>query len=220
MSTGQPIMPGYSPGGEAEQGGWSGWITGPAPGQSLMYSFGTEFFKNMVFSNPSWDFKTFNLDRDLKTAAEKVGKNLDADRADLTSFRARGGKLILYHGWSDAAIPAQHSIDYYKAVAAAMGAPATQSFVRLFMVPGMQHCAGGSGASGFGQNSVATGDPDHNIGAALERWVEQGVAPQQIIASKLSGTTVVRTRPLCAYPLTAHYKGAGSTDDAASFVCR
>ena len=219
-SAGDAIMPGYSPGGEAETGGWAGWITGPAPRQSAMYGFGTQFFSHMVFNDPAWDVRTFNLDRDWKTAAAKVGRDLDADSADLRAFQARGGKLILYHGWSDAAIPAQHAIDYYNAVAAAMGRDAAASFVRLYMVPGMQHCGGGSGASTFGQAGVATGDPDHNVSAALERWVEQGVAPQQLIASKMNGTTVVRTRPLCAYPQTAHYQGTGSTDAAANFVCR
>ena len=219
-ATGQSVMAGYAPGGEAEPGGWGTWISGPTAQQALMYGFGTQFFKHMVFGDAAWDYRSFNLDRDSNAAADNVGKLLNADNPDLRAFRARGGKLVMYHGWSDAAIPGQNAIDYYQAVAAAMGAPATESFVRLFMVPGMQHCAGGNGATAFGQNDVATGDPEHNISAALERWVEQGTAPQQIIASKLSGTTVIRTRPLCAYPKTAHYKGAGSTDDAANFECR
>jgi feruloyl esterase len=92
------------------------------------------------------------------------------------------------------------------------------------MVPGMQHCFGGSGANSFGQLTVASADADHDIDAALERWVENGVAPERIIAAKRKSdmdpnSAIVRTRPLCAYPLIAHYKGSGSTDDAANFEC-
>ena len=85
-STGQTIMPGYSLGGESEAGGWTGWITGPAPEKSAMYSFGTQFFSYMVFANPAWDFRTFNLDRDWKAASDKVGRDLDADSADLRAI--------------------------------------------------------------------------------------------------------------------------------------
>jgi feruloyl esterase len=105
-----------------------------------------------------------------------------------------------------------------------MGAQQTGTFVRLFMVPGMQHCGGGSGANSFGQLSVASDEPDRDMDAALERWVDQGVAPERIVAAKRKNdmdpsSEIVRTRPLCAYPLVAHYKGDGSTDDAANFVC-
>ena len=220
------IFPGYAPGGEAEFGGWAIWITGPAPERSLMYAFGTQFFKNMVFDNAAWDFHTFDADRDTKAADEKQTRNMNASDPDLSRFRARGGKLILYHGWSDAAIAPQNTIDYYDSVTAKMGAAATGTFVRLFMVPGMQHCGGGSGANSFGQLSVASAssDPDRDMDAALERWVEKGIAPERIVAAKRKSdldpkSAIVRTRPLCAYPLVAHYKGTGSTDDAANFTC-
>lgn len=217
------LFPGYAPGGEAEFGGWAVWITGSAPERGLLYAFGTQFFKNMVFDNPAWDYHTFEADRDTQ-AAEKQARNLNATDADLSRFRARGGKLILYHGWSDAAIAPQNTINYYDSVAARMGAQQTGTFVRLFMVPGMQHCGGGSGTNSFGQLSVASGDADHDIDTALERWVEKGIAPERIVAAKhasdLDATSaIVRTRPLCAYPLVAHYKGSGSTDDAANFTC-
>jgi len=218
------IFPGYSPGGEAEPGGWALWITGGSPEHSLMHAFSTQFFKNMVFDNPSWDFRTFNPDRDTKLAEEKQTHNLNATDPDLSRFRARGGKLILYHGWSDAAIAAQNTIDYYDSVVAKLGVRKTAGFVRLFMVPGMQHCFGGAGPNSFGQFTVSTGDADHDLGAALERWVEKGVAPERIVATKRRNdmdpaSPVVRTRPLCAWPLVARYKGSGSTDDAANFTC-
>jgi len=218
------LFPGYSPGGEAESGGWAVWITGPSPEHSLMYAFGTQFFKNMVFDNAAWDYHTFNTDRDTKAADDKQSHNLNATDPDLARFRARGGKLILYHGWSDAAIAARNTIDYYKSVQARMGAEKAATFVRLFMVPGMQHCGGGSGPNTFGQYPGFSGDPDRDVEAALERWVEKEVAPERIIAAKRKSdfdvsSDIVRTRPLCAYPLVARYKGSGSTDDASNFVC-
>jgi feruloyl esterase len=225
-SKGEQIMPGYAPGGEAEPGGWGPWITGQAPAKSLMYAFGTQFFANMVFENPDWDFETFDLDRDLRVADEKLAADLNSADPDLRRFKARGGKLILYHGWSDAAIPGQSTINYYDTVVRKMGRNETAEFVRLYMVPGMQHCGGGSGATVFGQGiGVPTNDAQHDIAAALERWVEDGVAPREIVATKYKiptdpGSGALRTHPLCPYPQTANYKGSGSTDDAVNFVCR
>jgi feruloyl esterase len=224
-SKGQQLMPGYSPGGEAELGGWGAWITGPAPTQAAMYAFGTQFYKNMVFSDAAWDFKTFNIDRDVKVADEKAATALNATDPDLKKFKARGGKLILYHGWSDAAIPATNAINYYESVVKKMGQKDVSDFTRLYMVPGMQHCSGGPSPNAFGQGGVPTSDAQHDVAAALERWVEQGSAPQEIIATKYkSGANpasgVARTRPLCPYPQTAQYKGSGSTDEAANFVCK
>ncbi len=223
-SNGNHLFPGYAPGGEADPAGWGIWITGPAPEHSLMFAFATQFFQNMVFNDPAWDYHTFNADRDTKSADERMARILNATDPDLSRFQARGGKLILYHGWSDAAIAPENTIDYYNDVMAEMGWDDVHKFVRLFMVPGLQHCSGGAGPDRFGQDGVASGDPEHNIDNALERWVEQGVAPERIVASKRNDdagpeNAIVRTRPLCAYPLVAHYKGSGSTDDAANFTC-
>jgi feruloyl esterase len=222
-SKGEQVFPGYSPGGEAEPGGWAAWITGGEPQQAAMFFFGTHFFQSMVYADPAWDFRTFQVDRDTKTADDKMARILNATDADLKRFKERGGKLILYHGWSDAAIPAQSTIDYYQAVVSKMGARDSASFVRLFMVPGMQHCGGGSGPNTFGAGA-AEGDAQHDMGRALEHWVEDGVAPEQIVATGYKSRSdpasgVARTRPLCAYPQIARWKGSGSTDDAASFVC-
>jgi feruloyl esterase len=213
-SKGRQIMPGFSPGAETGDGGWGLWITGPSPGKSLQFDFGTQFFANMVHGNPAWDFHTFNVDRDLKAADDKFAPILNATDPDLQRFQQRGGKLILYHGWSDAAIPPVNAINYYQSVVAKMGAGNTGPFLRLYMVPGMQHCGGGPGPNSFGQSGVAQGDPLHDVDAALERWVEQGVAPDYVIA-----TGGNRTRPLCPYPEVARWKGSGSTDDAANFTC-
>ena len=220
---GRRLFPPISPGGEAEQGGWGPWITGTAPEKSSMFAFGTQFFKNMVYSNPDWDFRTFETGRDFKVANKRMAPILDATNPDLTRFQGRGGKLIMYHGWSDAAIPGQNTINYFRSVQKKMGAARTGGFVRLFMAPGVQHCAGGSGANVFGQAGPPQRDADHDIGAALERWVEQGVAPERIIATKYKDQSqasgVEKTRPLCAYPMVAKYKGSGDTNDAASFSC-
>ncbi len=222
---GRLLFPGYSPGGEADPAGWRPWITGPAPDKSLLFEFGTGFYRNMVFNDPAWNYSSFSVDRDVKAADAKMGAILNATNPDLTRFRERGGKLILYHGWSDAAIPAKNTIDYYQSVLKKMGSRKTREFVRLFMVPGMQHCGGGAGPNSFGQWSVARADPEHDIAAALERWVEQGIAPEQIIAAKHKNamdpaSAVERTRPLCAYPKEAGYRGSGSTDDASNFECK
>ena len=219
------IFPGYMPGAEEGPGGWATWITGEERGRDVLLSFGTQFFSDMVYEQTAWDYKTFNVDQAMKLADAKTAHALNATDPNLDFFRARGGKLIMYHGWGDAAIPAPNSIDYYKSVVAKLGQPAVDTFLRLFMVPGMQHCGGGPGPNSFGQGAnFPPHDPEHNIYSALEQWVEKGVAPSKIVATKYvddsSPTKGAKmTRPLCAYPQIAKYKGTGDTNDAANFVC-
>jgi feruloyl esterase len=178
----------------------------------------------MVHNDPNWDYKTFDLERDGKLADEKLAPVLNATDPNLKAFSARGGKLILYHGWNDAALPPVNTINYFQSVVAKLGQRQVNGFMRLFMAPGVQHCAAGPGPDSFGQ-MVTSGqsDPQHDLTLALERWVEQGVAPDQVIASKRQGpnpkTPASRTRPLCPYPQVARYKGSGSTDEAANFNC-
>ena len=222
-SKGEQFFPGYSVGGETGFNGWQGWISGAAPGKSIQLAFGNQFFQNMVYENPVWDFRTFDIDHAPKVADDKVAGILNATDPDLKRFQKRGGKLIVYHGWSDAAISPSNAINYYQSVVSKMGAKDAAGFVRLYMVPGMQHCSGGPGPNVFGQSNVAEGDAQHNISKALENWVEQGTAPNEIVAMKYKGDTpaggVLRTRPLCTYPLVAQWKGTGSSDDAANFAC-
>jgi Tannase and feruloyl esterase len=219
------IFPGYLPGAEDGQGGWGLWITGTAPGKSLLFAFGTGYFSNMVYEKADWNYKDAKLDDLLKAADEKTEKSLNATDADLSKFKARGGKLILYHGWNDPAISALNTIDYYGSVMEKMGKQGTEAFTRLYMVPGMQHCGGGPGATAFGANGAVLGtkDAQHNISLALEQWVEKGVAPGAVIAAKYENDDqskgVKMTRPLCPYPQVAKYKGNGDTNDAGSFVC-
>jgi len=222
-SKGRQIVAGFSPGGEEGGGGWAGWLTGPAPGKSIQLVFGNGFFPNMVFDNPAWDFKTFNFDTGPKLADDKQAATLNANDANLKPFKTRGGKLIIYHGWSDIAIPPVGTINYYNRVEAALGARDTDTFVRLFMAPGMQHCGGGPGPNSL-SDPGKTSDAQHDVYQALEQWVEQGTAPDKLIATKyasdLNPTQGVKmTRPLCPYPQIARYKGTGDTNDAANFVC-
>ena len=214
-SSGDLVYPGLVPGGEAAPGGWSRWVTGNEAFGSIHWRAGEGFFKHMVFEDPEWDFRTFDYDTDLAFAIEKLGPVLDANDPDLRALRDRGGKLLVYHGWSDADISPLATIDYYQRVvseltdgeADATGLAEVQEFFRLFMVPGMGHCRGGPGPDQFDALS------------ALEAWVEDGVAPDQIVASKVEDGEVVRSRPLCPFPQVAEWTGSGSTDDAANFVC-
>jgi feruloyl esterase len=214
-ASGNAVLSGYVPGGEAENGGWASWITGKAPGVGANgFDFFTNFFRYVVHEDPAWDYKTFDLTGELKLALDQVGRYVDATDPNLEAFRKRGGRLLLYHGWSDAAIPPSGTVKYYDDVRARMGPDVADTFVRLYMVPGMQHCQGGAGPYRFGQGGTPEGDPDRNIDAALEAWVEKAKAPEAIIASG-----PVRTRPLCVWPQVAKYRGSGSTDDAANFTC-
>src|SRR5215471_2571451 len=200
---GEQIIPGFEPGGETGQGGWQAWITGSGSNKGLQYFFSSQTFANMIYNNPAWDLKTFELEKDNRLADEKLGAILNATDPNLKEFKARGGKLILYHGWSDAALPPVNTINYFQSVVAKMGQRDVSSFVRLYMVPGMQHCGGGPGPSIFGATvNPMQGDAQHDMSIALERWVEQGVAPEQIIARRPGDPKIqpVRTRPLCPYP--------------------
>jgi len=213
------VFPGYLPGAEDGQGGWGLWITGPVPARSLMAFFGKGFFSGFVYEKPDWDFKTFHVDADLKAANDKTAQALNATDPDLKPLQARGGKLIVYHGWNDPAISALNTVNYYQSVIAKMGQKEADSFVRLYMAPGVQHCGGGPGADSFVEIG---GEPTHSVLSALELWVEKGTAPSTITASKFEGqdrTHAKMTRPLCPYPQAAKYKGNGNTNDAANFSC-
>jgi len=223
-SSGKAIFPGRVPGAETGPGGWGLWITGQTPGTSLMFAFGTGFFADMVFEDAAWKPATFQLDHDLKLADDKLAQKLNATDPDLKRFQARGGKLIVYHGWNDPAISPLNSIDYLRSVEAKMGQKQTGQFVRLYLAPGMQHCGGGPGPDSFGQSLADGADAQHSVTLALERWVENREAPSRIIATKYKtegdpASGAARTRPLCPYPQAARYNGSGSTDDAANFTC-
>ena len=198
--TKQEIFPGLASGGELTWGALAG---GPQP-----FSIPVDFFKYFVYANPSWDWKTFDFDKDVATIDEKFAALFNATNPDLTAFKARGGRLIMYHGWNDQLIQPMNSVNYYNSVSKKMGAKETDDFLRLFMVPGMTHCGGGPGPNTF-----------DTVGA-LDAWVEHGTKPSSMTASHSTNGAVDRTRPLCAYPQVATYKGTGSLDEAANFVCK
>ncbi len=163
---GSAIFPGFLPGAEEGDGGWSAWITGSAPGKGLLFGFGNGFFANMVYEKPDWSYKTASLDSALAAAVEKTGRVLDAVDPDLSKFEARGGKLILYHGWNDPAISALNSVDYYESVVRAMGRDRAAAFLRLYLLPGVQHCGDGPGPSSF--DPQASGSPPRLVPRAAE----------------------------------------------------
>jgi feruloyl esterase len=212
---GRQIWPGLAPGGEGGPGGWANWITGRGPGESGHLNLGIPFFRFLVFDDPNWDYHSFRLepsdgfDSDIDYLDAKLGALFNAINPDLSAFKARGGKLIQYHGWSDPQISPRVSVNYYKGVLDTLGgANQVTGSYRLFMVPGMAHCGGGDGTSTFDMLS------------ALDQWVDAKKAPERIEASRVRDGKVDRTRPLCPYPQVAVYKGSGSTDESANFACQ
>jgi feruloyl esterase len=192
--------------------------------------FGNTYYGQAVFEDPKWDFRSLNFDTDVAFGDEKAGSVLNSDNPDLRSFRARGGKLIQYHGWGDAAIAPMISIQYYERVREFMtrfpdartdASKPVDDFYRLFMAPGMGHCGGGIGPNSFGNGVSTSTDPENNVFAALERWVEKGVAPEKLIGTgKVVGEPAKSlTRPLCPYPQVAKYNGSGDPNVASSFTC-
>ena len=193
--TGELIFPGPARGSELEM---FGFANGKEPKIAL------DLFRYVAFENAAWNWKAMDWDKDVTAAIDKNGPLLQVD-SQLKPFFDHGGKLLLYIGWNDYHNPEQ-LIEYYQSVMKSSGAAAGHA-VRLFTIPGMNHCAGGSGCDTFDK-----------LGA-IDDWVARGRAPGRIRASRIEGGKVVRTRPLCAYPEVARYKGSGSTDDAANFSC-
>ena len=208
-AAGREIFPGYSPGAEDAEGGWNGWSLGE-PAAMMFFSLG--YFRDFVYQDPAWKLSSFEFARDYAVAKERTAAALDATDPNLKAFAARGGKLVMYHGWNDPAIPALSSVAYWDQVRATMGDAATDASVRLYMIPGMLHCDGGPGATAMGQGDPR-GDAQHSVVTALEQWVETGKAPGTLVA-KGNGMT----RSICVWPAVAKYK-SGDTKDAASFSC-
>jgi feruloyl esterase len=199
--TGQQLFSSLVPGTEL---GWGVQALGPEPSANIY-----DQYRYVVFKDVNWDWKTFNFDSDVVRGDLPENLVMNATDPNMKAFFSHGGKMLLYHGWSDPNVPTLNTIKYYKSVVETMGGAAKASnSVRLFLEPGMGHCGGGEGPNVFDK-----------VGA-LEQWVEHGTAPEKFVASHSTNGKVDRTRPLCPYPQVAKYKGTGSIDDAANFVCR
>ncbi len=242
--TGALIYPGYEPGSESNAADWPTWIVGTssaadlmnasdlatveAQGEALQMFFGNNFFADFVFDNPNFDFRTFSFPSDVIFADEGVGPIINSIDPDLRPFRSHGGKMIHYVGWADSAIAPINSVNYYNQVKQASshgpGFQDLQSFYRLFMVPGMAHCSGGPGPNAFGNGvNGPVLDAGHDLLIALDRWVQQGIAPDQFTATKYVNDTptngIAFQRPLCPFPQVARYNGSGDPTSASSFAC-
>ena len=187
--------------------GWAMWLIQPASGKAIQHAYGESFVRYFLPKpDPSLDVAKFDFAKDIAKYADARAL-LNATDPNLAPFRARGGKLLMYFGWADTALPPLMGVDYYLKAVAANGL-STPDFFRLFMVPGMFHCRGGIGTDRL------------DAMTALINWVENGAAPASITAAQADKGKQVRTRPLCPYPQVARYSGSGSPDDAASFACK
>jgi feruloyl esterase len=227
-ATGQLIFPGSVKGSESDgQFGWVGLESQPD------VPFGSLF--KWVFG-PTFLWPAFDFSQDMTSVDQLLAPVLNANNADLSAFQRLGGKLIMYQGWADPLVSPQDLIDYYLRAVAKSGSgqgalKATQRFFRLFMVPGMYHCAFGPGPNAFGNQFSGqvyaapppSSDPEHDILAALQQWVEKGVAPDRVVATKYNGDVanlgIVMQRPICPFPLVPRYSGSGDPNSADSFAC-
>jgi feruloyl esterase len=213
--TGKQIHPGFPPGSEGLPHNWDTWIVGSGAYQG---QFGNQVVGSFMLNDPKWDYKTFDFDKGTASADELIGPLLNSNNPDLSAFAARGGKLILFQGWADAAITPLGTIQYYRDIQKTMGEARAKQFVRLFLAPGMMHCSGGPGPNHF------------DAVAAVDEWRQKGIAPESILAAKYPDSpaaamgaptgTPTSTRPLCAFPKVARWTGTGSADEAKNYACR
>jgi len=220
---GHAIYYGWEPGSEAP--GRSGWaFIEAAPNGEPAFD---GLFK-WVFG-AGWDWRKFDFDRDMPKVDAMLGPSVNGVmHGDVSRFRARGGKLVMYQGWADTLVAPAQTLAFYDGLDKKFGAAKTQDFARLFMAPGVMHCGGGSGPSAFnsaggGASRPPSNTPRDDVFAAMTHWVEDGVAPTEVIATKYIDDTpakgIAMQRPLCAWPQKAWYKGSGDTNDAGNFTC-
>jgi feruloyl esterase len=225
-SKGNSLYYGFPFGGETAAGGWSRWLTGGLKYQAdldefqggvdtggfeapvspnAIYGFGNGIMGYFIYNDPDWTYKNIRFDNFKKDSA-RVAETLNATNPDLSAFRKRGGKMILYSGWSDNAQSGLAMVGYYEDLPAHDKTAAEDA--RLFMMPGVEHCFGGPGPSFV------------NFLTEIDQWFETGKAPEQVTAYWLDEKMQPNgSRPVCAYPKVAKYDGKGDTRNAASFSC-
>jgi feruloyl esterase len=232
-SSGQEVAPGY-PASGAEAGspsptlGWEGWIMAGGQMPPLHRIFSTGLLKDLV-AKPFADVTSFDFDKDPARLKAAIGADLDA-QPRMRPFFDRGGKLIIWHGWADAAIPPQSTLEFHQAVLRTSG-PRAKDSMRLFMIPGLEHCFGGTGPTIFGQLSTPSGSdrPESSLGAALQAWTETGRTPDSVVGRKGAATDAMGGRPspgetserlLCAWPAQAVLRSGAAPEQASSYECR
>jgi len=201
--TGKTVFAGFPPGSELQL---ALLISGPEP-----FPVATSYMRQLVFADPKWNFRSFDYGADLDRARKYGEPILDVPADGLTPFFARGGKLLLSHGWTDGLIPANNTVAFNRALSAKVSRKAAATQLRLFMVPGMNHCSGGEGPFAF--DTLGT----------VDRWASEGLTPERIVATRPSGPPAnlpPMSRPLCPFPTVARYSGKGDENAAESFVCK
>jgi feruloyl esterase len=215
--TGAAVYPGWPVGSEAPEGagGWQTYWANPAKPDEPQR---VEYFRHWVFDDPNWNWWSFDWAKAVDRAHARMALLVDAISPDLSAFERRGGRIILYQGWADPVVSATDTIAYYERMSAAT--PRASNFSALYLVPGMGHCMGGPGATDFSSGS----DASSNMATALQDWVEKASKPGRIFAEHHQTAQLAAagsfSRPLCAWPQLAHYKGSGNTADARNFICR
>ena len=227
-NTGEVLIAGYEP---ALAETWGEYISRYNPADAAQVYFATGFFAHMVYDNPDWKLEDFDLKNawaaiNNKTiAGEALRDVLNATNANLSPFHQRKGKILMYLGWGDSSVPPRSGIRYYERVMDEVGAQRTQEFFRLYMAPGMTHCAGGPGPNSFGQffDPLNTSDKQDELILALEAWVEEGRAPKEIVATKYISDNprlgVVSTGLLCPHPQVAVYQNKSRRTKAENYLC-
>ena len=227
LSNGAVITPGYARGSETSNPAALGLALNESSNEPTFDSL----FK-WVFGL-TWQWQTFDFNKDMATVDQVLAADLNANSTDLRPFAGKGGKLVLYHGFADPLLPSQYSINYYNALIdtmtgghSARSLAQTQQFARLFMAPGMWHCKDGPGPNAFGgstQQQAPSYDAKFDLLSGLVQWVERGIAPGSVIATKYLGdaaqSSIAMQRPLCPYPQFPLYDGRGDSTLAGSYKC-